>query len=68
MTIFRWIIGVIAALLAAGSLLSLVVFLIFDIKSWLGRARTLRRGLYSAVLVWFNVEVWARVIGAFVTW
>ena len=62
MTIFRWIIGVIAALLAAGSLLSFGVFLIFDIKVWRKRARTLRRGLYGAGLVWFNVEVWERVI------
>jgi hypothetical protein len=61
-TIFRWIIGVLAALLAAGSLLSFALFIAFDIELWLKRARTLRHGVYMALLLWFNVEVWGRVL------
>lgn len=68
MTIFRWIIGVISALLASGALLSFVLFIAFDINVWLDRARTLRRGVYMALLLWFNVEVWGRVIYTLVTW
>ena len=68
MTIFRWIIGVIAALLASGALISFVLFIAFDINVWLDRARTLRRGVYMALLFWFNVEVWGRVIWTLVTW
>lgn len=68
MTIFRWIIGVLAVLLASGSLISFVLFIAFDINVWLDRARTLRRGLYMALLLWFNVEVWGRVFGTLVTW
>ena len=68
MTIFRWIIGVISALLASGALLSFVLFIAFDINVWLDRARTLRRGVYMALLLWFNVEVWGRVIWTLVTW
>ncbi|KQW38352.1 hypothetical protein [Rhizobacter sp. Root404] len=68
MTIFRWIIGVIAALLASGALISFVLFIAFDINVWLDRARTLRRGVYMALLLWFNVEVWGRVIWTLVTW
>ena len=68
MTVFRWIIGVVAALLAAGSVLSFVLFMAFDIKVWLQRARTFRRGTYLACLLWFNVEVWGRVILTIVRW
>ena len=68
MTIFRWIMGVISALLVGGSVLSFVLFMAFDIDSWLERARTLRRGAYMALLFWFNVEVWGRVIWTIVHW
>ena len=68
MIVFRWIIGVLSALLGAGALLSLVLFLSFDIPVWLDRARTLRRGTYMALLFWFNVEVWGRVIWTLVHW
>ena len=68
MTIFRWIIGVLAALLAAGSLLSFALFIAFDIEVWLKRARTLRHGVYMALLLWFNVEVWGRVLGTLIHW
>ena len=43
MTIFRWIIGVISALLAGGAALSFVLFMAFDIPLWLDRARVFRR-------------------------
>ena len=68
MTIFRWIIGVISVLLVGGSVLSFVLFMAFDINSWLERARTLRRGAYTALLFWFNVEVWGRVIWTIIHW
>lgn len=68
MTVFRWIIGVLSALLAAGSLLSFVLFIAFDINVWLDRARSLRRGTYMALLLWFNVEVWGRVIWTLIHW
>ena len=68
MTIFRWIIGVISALLVAGSVLSFVLFMAFEINVWLERARTLRRGAWMALLVWFNVEVWGRLIFAVIAW
>jgi hypothetical protein len=68
MTVFRWIIGVLSALLAAGALLSFVLFIAFDINVWLDRARSLRRGTYMALLLWFNVEVWGRVIWTLIHW
>jgi hypothetical protein len=35
---------------------------------WIQRARTLRRGLYLALLLWFNLEIWGRVVWTIVTW
>ncbi len=68
MHIFRWIIGVLSALLASGSVLSLVVFLLFDAGIWLDRARSLRRAVFAAILFWFNVEVWGRVVWTIIHW
>jgi hypothetical protein len=68
MTVFRWIIGSIFALLAAGSVLSLVLFLALDIPIWLERSRSLRRGAYLGGLTWFNIEVWGRVVWTLIHW
>ena len=68
MTIFRWIIGGLAALLALGSVFSFVLFMALDIDVWLVRARSLRRGTYLACLFWFNVEIWGRVIWTIIHW
>jgi len=68
MTIFRWIIGVIAGLLALGSVISFVIFIAADIDLWLKRARKLRRLTSAALLFWFNVEVWGRVVWTIIHW
>ncbi|HEY9238234.1 MAG TPA: hypothetical protein VIP10_05270 [Burkholderiaceae bacterium] len=68
MTIFRWAIGALALLLGSGALISFALFIAFDINVWLDRARTLRRGVYMALLLWFNVEVWGRVLGTLIDW
>ena len=68
MTIFRWIIGVISALLVGGAALSFVLFMAFDIPVWLERARVFRRLLVMALLFWFNTEVWGRVIWTIIHW
>jgi hypothetical protein len=68
MTVFRWIIGVLSALLGGGAALCFVLFMVFDIEVWIERARTLRRGTYMALLFWFNIEVWGRVIWTIVHW
>jgi hypothetical protein len=68
MHVFRWVIGVIAALLSAGSILSFVLFMAFDLEVWVARARTLRRGAVAALLLWFNVEVWGSVAYTLIHW
>jgi hypothetical protein len=68
MTIFRWIIGVISAFMVSGALLSFVLFIAFDIPVWLDRARMFRRWMVTALLFWFNIEVWGRVAWTLITW
>ena len=68
MLIFRWTIGVIAALLALGSIVSFVVYMAAGIDVWLERARQFRRWLSTAALLWFNVEIWRSVVMVIVNW
>lgn len=53
MTVFRWIIGIVAAIFGTGSVIAFVVFITADIDVWLERARAWRRlaGGGVAVLV-----------------
>lgn len=68
MIVFRWIVGVLGALFAVGALLSFTLHVAEDSSVWLGRARRLGHWLWLALLLWFNVEVWGRVIYAIVHW
>ena len=68
MLIFRWTIGVIGALLALGSIVSVVVYMAAGIDVWLERARQFRRWLSTAALLWFNVEIWRSVVMVIVNW
>ena len=68
MTIFRWIIGVLALLMAVGAVLSLAINLGTDSPVWLDRARRFRRWTWLVALFWFNVEVWGRVLVTIIHW
>jgi RsiW-degrading membrane proteinase PrsW (M82 family) len=68
MTIFRWIIGVIAALMALGGIVSFGVYVAAGIDLWMERARNFRRWFSSAVLLWFNVEIWRSVVLIIINW
>ena len=68
MTIFRWVLGAIAALLFTGSVFAFVIFITMDIPVWIERARSLKHGAYLACLLWFNVEVWGRVFWILLHW
>ncbi len=68
MTIFRWVLGVVALLMATGAVVSLGVNIASDSLVWLERARRFRHWLWLAFLFWFNVEVWGRVIWTIAHW
>jgi hypothetical protein len=68
MTVFRWIVGVVWALLLSGAAISFAINILADIPEWLRRARALGRLAWAATLFWFNVEIWGRVIYVLVSW
>ena len=67
-TVLRWSVAVVAALLAIGALFSLTIAVVFDNDIWNGRARQLRSLLWVLALAWFNTEVWGRVVYTLVHW
>ncbi|HEV7915625.1 MAG TPA: hypothetical protein VGP22_17805 [Albitalea sp.] len=68
MTVFRWIIGIVMMLLAAGGVASFVIFIATGIDLWIKRAHSLRRLTWATVLFWFNLEVWRRVALIIIHW
>ena len=68
MTVFRWIIGVLAVGLVSLSVLTFVLFMVQDEERWIELARQFRRLASVVLLFWFNVEIWGRVIYTLVTW
>ena len=68
MVIFRWTIGLIAALMALGSVGSFVIYVSAGIDVWLDRSRKFRRWLSTAALLWFNVEIWRSVVLLIINW
>lgn len=68
MNVFRWIVGVIAAAMAVGALASFGLYIASNSDVWLRRARRFRHWVWLAALLWFNVEVWGRVIITIVHW
>jgi hypothetical protein len=68
MTAFRWVIGVFAALLATGAVFSFVLYIAFDARVWRERAARFGAWLRLVALLWFNIEVWGRVVWTLVRW
>ena len=68
MTVFRWIVGVLGALFAVAGLISFVLSLAPGATGWLQRARRFRHWIWLLLLLWFNVEVWGRVVYTLIHW
>jgi hypothetical protein len=66
--VFRWIVGVLGAFFAVCALLSFVLHVLSNSSVWLARARSVRHWLWLVLLLWFNVEVWGRVVLTIVHW
>ena len=67
-TILRWIAAGIAALLAVGALANFALYIGFEARPALERAKRLGAWIRLLALTWFNVEVWGRVVHTIVTW
>jgi hypothetical protein len=62
MTVFRWILAVLAGFFAIGAVFGLALYIAFESQVWLERARRFRHWVFVLLLFWFNVEVWGRVV------
>ena len=62
MTIVRWVMGVFSLLLASGGALAFVVYIAQGEDDWLKLAHKFRRWVSAALLFWFNLEIWTRVV------
>ena len=67
-TILRWIAAGIAVLLGVGALAAFALYIAFEAKPALERAKQLGAWIRLVALAWFNVEVWGRVVYTIVTW
>jgi len=67
-TILRWIAAGIAVLLAVGALATFALYIVFEARPALERAKRLAAWIRLLALTWFNVEVWGRVVHTIVTW
>ena len=68
MTIFRWIMGVLAGLSLAGWLLVLMLYVLNGDDRFKELGTRLRQLVFTVALLWFNIEIWGRVIWTIVTW
>ena len=68
MTILRWVIGVIAGGLAGGWLVTVLLYVANGDERFKELGTRLRQWVYTIALLWFNIEVWGRVIWTIVTW
>ncbi len=68
MIVFRWIIGSVAGLLVFSIVLSYVLGMAFSSDIWMRRGTRLRQYVWIFALVWFNTEVWGRVVWTMFHW
>lgn len=66
--VLRWIAAGIMALLTAGALVSFALYIAFEARPALERAKRLGAWIRLLALFWFNVEVWGRVVYTIATW
>jgi len=68
MTVIRWILGIISAILASGTVLAFVLFIISGVDLWVKRARNWRRLTSALLLFWFNLELWRHILLIIINW
>jgi hypothetical protein len=68
LTVLRWIAAAIAAALVVAALFNFGLYIAFEGKPLLERARRLGAWIRLLALAWFNAEVWGRVVYTLVHW
>jgi hypothetical protein len=68
MTVLRWILGGFFLLLVSGWLFTVLSFVASGDDRWGELGAKLRRYCYLMGLLWFNTEVWGRVVYTLFKW
>jgi len=68
LTVLRWIAVGIMAALAAGAAVNFALYIAFEARPALDRAKRIAAWIRLLALFWFNVEVWGRVVYTIATW
>ena len=68
LTILRSIAAGIMALLAVGAAASFGLYIAFEARSALDRAKSIAAWIRLLALFWFNIEIWGRVVYTIATW
>jgi hypothetical protein len=68
LTVLRWIAVGIMAVLAAGAAVNFALYIAFEARPALDRAKRIAAWIRLLALFWFNVEVWGRVVYTIATW
>ena len=68
MTIFRWIMGIIAGLALSGWLVVLLLYVVNGDDRFKDLGTRLRQLVITIGLFWFNLEIWGRVIWTLIEW
>jgi len=68
MTVFRWIMGVLAGFFAAGWAFTFLLYVLRDDDRLRELGTRLRRYTILIALAWFNIEIWGRVVWTIFTW
>jgi hypothetical protein len=68
LTVLRWIAVGIMAVLAVGAAVNFALYIAFEARPALDRAKRIAAWIRLLALFWFNVEVWGRVVYTIATW
>jgi hypothetical protein len=68
LTVLRWIAVGIMAVLALGAAVNFALYIAFEARPALDRAKRIAAWIRLLALFWFNVEVWGRVVYTIATW
>lgn len=68
MNVIHWILGIVAAILATGTALTFIAFIVSGDDLWVKRARMWRRQTSAILLFWFNLWLWRHVILIIIHW
>ena len=68
LTVLRWIAAGIMAALALGAAVNFALYIAFEARPALDRAKRIAAWIRLLALFWFNVEVWGRVVYTIATW